>query len=89
MNRPREVRPEAASLVTVNLLPSDSRSRATGFMALYANVLRSGGLSAVLTAIVENWLRSGRLAVIVGVYANVLRSGWLSAVPIALRAFLP
>jgi hypothetical protein len=44
-------------------------------MALYANVLKSGGLWAVLMAVVENLLWSVQLAVVLGMYANVLRSG--------------
>ena len=56
-------------------------------MDLYANVLRSGGLSAVLIAVGDNLLRSERLAVVVGRYANVLRSG-LSAVLIAVENLL-
>lgn len=45
-------------------------------MGLYANVLRSGGLSAIFIAVPVNLLRSGGQTIgAIGVYANMLSGG--------------
>uniref|UniRef100_A0A0A9DW04 Uncharacterized protein n=1 Tax=Arundo donax TaxID=35708 RepID=A0A0A9DW04_ARUDO len=74
LNWLREVPPAAFSVVPANLLAS---FRLTAVLVgIYANVLRSGGLSTFLIVVPVNFLRSERLTVdAMGVYASMPRSG--------------